>query len=370
MTARALFRLPYSETYTVVEQTYGQPEELASMAALDGREGFVIAPFATTDGKPMLLLRPDRVETRPVEAETEVAERTLRTADEEERDRRSYAESFARCHAQLVGRRFDKLVLARRATERMARRVEAEQLFRRACRLYPRMFVTLVEAERCGTWLAATPEILLSGDGGRWRTMALAGTMRLSGSGLGFDCPPAPGGQVAGGPAWDDKNRREQRLVADYIEDALRPLVSYISRGEAHTVRAGDVVHLRSDFEFGLAKGIGVGAVAQALHPTPAVCGLPKADAYGFLQACEPSPRSYYSGFMGPLGIGGDTHLYVSLRCMSVCGDRCHLYAGGGLLADSVEEHEWLETEAKMETMRRVLGEAIDYSYQDRKPDV
>ena len=278
MTARALFRLPYSETYTVVEQTYGQPEELASMAALDGREGFVIAPFATTDGKPMLLLRPDRVETRPVEAETEVAERTLRTADEEERDRRSYAESFARCHAQLVGRRFDKLVLARRATERMARRVEAEQLFRRACRLYPRMFVTLVEAERCGTWLAATPEILLSGDGGRWRTMALAGTMRLSGSGLGFDCPPAPGGQVAGGPAWDDKNRRyalwevapEVRWYLGEREAwylGVMGKVGHFNYKFSETGRLGDIVGggltggymLRLNDAFSLDFGLGIG---------------------------------------------------------------------------------------------------------------
>jgi isochorismate synthase len=50
------------------------------------------------------------------------------------------------------------------------------------------------------------------------------------------------------------------------------------------------------------------------------------------------------------------THLYVSLRCMNIDGDCCHLYAGGGLLRDSVEQQEWLETEAKLETMRRLLN--------------
>ncbi|GAY27552.1 isochorismate synthase [Prevotella sp. MGM1] len=58
---------------------------------------------------------------------------------------------------------------------------------------------------------------------------------------------------------------------------------------------------------------------------------------------------------MGPLAVGGDTHLYVSLRCMLMASGFCVLYAGGGLLKDSVEEMEWDETEAKMDTMRKVV---------------
>ena len=83
----------------------------------------------------------------------------------------------------------------------------------------------------------------------------------------------------------------------------------------------------------------------------------------------EHTPRLYYSGFMGPLNLRHQpsdispqpsdlrlqTHLYVSLRCMQVTDTQYRLYAGGGLLKDSVEEQEWMETEAKMETMRRVL---------------
>ena len=62
---------------------------------------------------------------------------------------------------------------------------------------------------------------------------------------------------------------------------------------------------------------------------------------------------------MGPLGLGGATNLFVTLRCMRIEGRECGLYAGGGLLPDSVEEQEWRETEAKMDTMRRVIGDAI-----------
>ena len=52
-----------------------------------------------------------------------------------------------------------------------------------------------------------------------------------------------------------------------------------------------------------------------------------------------------------------ETHLYVSLRCMNIHqGGKFDLYAGGGLLAESEMEKEWLETEAKMQTMRKVVG--------------
>ena len=57
---------------------------------------------------------------------------------------------------------------------------------------------------------------------------------------------------------------------------------------------------------------------------------------------------------MGPLGLD-ETHLYVSLRCMNIDGSICHLYAGGGLLKDSILNQEWLETEAKLQTMRQIM---------------
>lgn len=359
MTARALFRLPYSDTYTIVEQSGGQPEELVSYGDLDRREGFVIAPFAISDAEPLLLLRPDHIETRRTTTETEVAGRMRNQAADDIVARNAYADDFAKCHSQLRAGRFAKLVLARRATERMAHVVAPEQLFMRACRLYPRMFVALVEAERCGTWLFATPEILLSGSAGRWHTMALAGTQRITSETAGFDCPPNPHPTDNAPMEWDNKNRKEQSIVADYIADTLRPLTTGLKRSEPQTVRAGNVIHLRTDFNFTLAAGQGIGNIINALHPTPAVCGLPKDEARIFLTTAEHSPRSYYSGFMGPLNLCNETHLYVSLRCMAVNGNRCSLYAGGGLLTDSIEEQEWLETEAKMETMRSVIGATI-----------
>jgi isochorismate synthase len=82
---------------------------------------------------------------------------------------------------------------------------------------------------------------------------------------------------------------------------------------------------------------------------------LPKQEAFQFILDYEHHQRSYYSGFLGPLFVNGQTNLYVTLRCMQLFENGYRLYAGGGLLKDSVEELEWQETETKLDTMRRIL---------------
>ena len=163
--------------------------------------------------------------------------------------------------------------------------------------------------------------------------------------------------------------------MATYIAECLERFTDDFREEGPRTVRAANLVHLRSDFTFKLASNDCIGDLLQALHPTPAVCGIPKRDAFQFIIRNELTPRRYYSGFMGPLKtpsgspclggekaspkqgrLEGSTHLYVSLRCMNIESDRYRLYAGGGLLKDSTEEQEWLETEAKLETMRRCIA--------------
>ena len=97
-----------------------------------------------------------------------------------------------------------------------------------------------------------------------------------------------------------------------------------------------------------------MGDLLKLLHPTPAVCGLPKEEAYRFILDNEGYDRSYYSGFIGWLRPEGRTDLYVNLRCMNVKEDSLTLYAGGGLLASSELDDEFQETEKKMQTMQNL----------------
>jgi isochorismate synthase len=93
----------------------------------------------------------------------------------------------------------------------------------------------------------------------------------------------------------------------------------------------------------------------QALHPTPAVSGLPKEEAFRFIEENEGYDRLYYSGFLGMLDAERETGIYVNLRCMHIAHDSLTLFAGGGLLASSSLEDEWEETEYKLKTMLDIL---------------
>lgn len=349
----AVFRQPYSDEVTLVVQKKGSPAELFSCAELNGRRGFVVAPFEVKPEQPILLIRPDNIEQMPLtaletlELDIPIDNRIGATGA----TRSHYAIDFANEHAQLELGTFQKIVLARCADETPQTTRKPLDFFLRACELYPRLFIALVWTEKSGCWLTATPEILLKGEGSAWQTVALAGTMKLEGEQLKYD---APSKEVP--ITWTTKNIQEQRLVATYIAECLEQYASDFSEEGPSTVRAANLVHLRSDFSFTLSDNNHIGDLLQSLHPTPAVCGLPKKSAFDFIVRHEHTPRRYYSGFMGMLDPQAQTFLYVSLRCMNIEQDLCHLYAGGGLLKDSVEELEWQETEAKLDTMRRCIA--------------
>ena len=339
--AFALYRFPYADQYVRLE---GETQEFFSCGELNGQTGFVVAPFEVRQEQPIVVICPDRLETgalpEKVEhtADTEACGQTEPTPD--------YAIDFANFHAQLLQGTFRKIVLARTADETAAVAAEPVELFRRACARYPRLFIALVYTPQSGLWLTATPEILLEGGGGTWRTIALAGTMRLAKEQLAGE------GETV---MWSTKNIEEQRIVATYVAECLEQFATDFREEGPRTVRAANLVHLRSDFTFTLPDDQHIGDLLGQLHPTPAVCGLPKRETFQFIVRNEHTPRRYYSGFMGPLNVQQSTHLYVSLRCMSIEDGHYRLYAGGGLLKDSTERQEWQETEAKLETMRRCI---------------
>lgn len=350
MSSYAIYRLPYQHECTCVSQRGGSPRELLSCAELSDKKGFVVAPFMPSSATPVVVIRPDVVEHFDVRPCSPPCRHEVRNADAHLKEK--YLIDFANFHAQLESGEFRKIVLSRCSKMESAEALQPEDLFMRACQLYPRMFVALVSTPQTGTWLMATPEILLDGDGTTWHTMALAGTMKLTGEQLCFDDPI---GNPVGMPSWSDKNIQEQRYVASYITECLEQFTDDFGEEGPRTARAADLVHLRSDFTFRFQDTRHIGDVLQVLHPTPAVCGIPKNKARDFILHNELTPRSYYSGFAGPFFPDSHTHLYVSLRCMQIKGREYDLYAGGGLLRESTADSEWEETEAKLATMRNVL---------------
>ena len=343
MDAFAIYRLPHASQCTLVGQ-HGVPDGLKSLSSLkQDSSGFVIAPFSPDDCSPILLLRPDVVRQYTLDEVPAIDDLPYYLDGgnnlAQPSSRESYNSDFARFHRTFSAFGYQKLVLARNADVPHSG-THPVTLFKHACEHYPEACVTLFSAPQCGTWLMATPEVLLErGTDDIWHTMALAGTMRYA-----EQLPP-----------WSDKNVHEQDFVAQYIKACLEQFTDEITVTGPYTTRAGSLVHLRTDFNFTLPSDAGVGEVLYALHPTPAVCGLPKADALRFIINNETCNRSYYSGFSGPLNVDGTTAMYVSLRCMRILADRYRLYAGGGILPQSVDSQEWDETSAKMQSMLTLI---------------
>ena len=338
----ALFRLPYAQEQTLIR---GEVVCVSSCAELGNCEGFVMAPFAVSAEQPIQVIRAEAISHTADGTWDEtllpypfVHGVTTATSEPADNLRDDYHIDFLNFHAHLDNGDFQKLVLSRDILISIDTPASPYALFQKACAQYPRMFISLVYTESSGLWLTSTPEILLAGEEPQWHTMALAGTMPFS-------------EQVR----WSDKNIQEQRYVATFITRQLEQFTSDFTEHGPYTVRAGHLAHLRSDFHFCLTDTRRIGELLQALHPTPAVCGLPKQEAFQFIQQYEHHQRRYYSGFMGPLFVEGHTNLFVTLRCMQLFHHAFRLYAGGGLLKDSQEELEWQETETKLDTMRNII---------------
>ena len=327
MTAFAYYRLPYLHHANFVAQHQGEPEVLSSVAELNGKEGFVIAPFSPSSDCPVLLIHPDESRLLAISDE-----RTASSSETELKESISahdiYADDFECFHRELEKGTFRKIVLARKATLRTADK-DFEKLFMKACRMYPRLFVALVYTPQSGMWLMATPEILLKGELGKMQTMSLAGTQKAEPSRTIADYPIE-------GVEWSLKNREEQQYVTDYIEDCIRAFSDDYQLKGPYTTMAANLYHLRTDITFLLRDEGKLGDVIHTLYPTPAVCGIPKDEARQFILQHEHQSRKYYCGFVGPISPQGKTHLFVSLRCMNILPDgTCELYAGGGLLKES-----------------------------------
>lgn len=336
------------EPYLVIQLT-GEVKRLHSARELAGCEGFVVAPFAVSEAEPLLVIRPELelwgeeeigafAATLPKGEATK--EKSLRVT--EGTSRATYQVDFDRFHGALQRSEYRKLVLARNYRVERPEKLSVGTLFRRACRTYPGAFVWMAYAEACGTWLGATPEVLLKGDREEWASVALAGTQRMNACG---DLT-----------AWDAPRRKEQELVSEYLRAVLRSAGAAYREEGPFTAIAGGVAHLKSIFRFRLPEGYPMGELINQLHPTPALCGLPKEEARRFILREESIDRSYYGGYIGPFSSSrGECMLYVNLRSMEIGSDALLLYAGGGLLSTSEAESEWRETEDKLQTLLTLL---------------
>lgn len=242
------------------------------------------------------------------------------------------------CVAEIKNGKFDKLVASR--TEFVGTDKSIAEIYTALLHTYPTAFRYCFYHPLTGLWMGATPEQLLKADGTTLHTVALAGTQLYN-----------PDTEAV----WETKEKEEQQFVTDYIINRLNSLAEKVTATAPYTFRAGNIVHIKTDISAILAGDTTLTHVIEKLHPTPAVCGLPKEAARDFLIDNEGYDREYYSGFLGELNRAGKSDLFVNLRSMKMEHNRAQLFIGCGITKDSDPEKEFYETVNKSMTMRKVL---------------
>jgi len=203
-----------------------------------------------------------------------------------------------------------------------------------------------------GCFIGATPELLFQTDGPRLTTLALAGSAARSGE-AGADRA------IAEALFASTKERKEHGLVVEHLVAVLRPRCEPFACPPAPGVRTlPRLFHLVTPISATL-RHVDHAELLGALHPTPAVCGLPVSTAAHWLRRHEHLDRGLYAGALG--WSDGDACRYVvPLRGGVVHGRRARLFAGAGIVETSQPESELAETELKLRLMRQALGERTD----------
>lgn len=239
---------------------------------------------------------------------------------------------------------FEKVVVSRNKRVALKEDFDIVHSYLSLCKKYANAFVSLISVPDLGTWIGATPETLIKTDAQKFFfTESLAGTQPLRDNNPIADV------------TWTQKEIEEQALVSRYIINCFKKIrLREFEEIGPKTIVAGNLLHLRTLYKVDMeTTGFpNLGSVMLALlHPTSAVCGMPKEPAMDFILEHEKYDRNYYSGYLGPVNFEGETQLFVNLRCMQLFKDHVILYAGAGILGNSDPEKEWKETELKSETL-------------------
>lgn len=230
----------------------------------------------------------------------------------------------------------DKIVLSR--IKKSAQIVaDPKQLYEKLLLNYPSALVYYFHDTILGSWIGASPEILIERTTTNWRTMALAGTKPTTSK-----------------RDFTHKEYNEHAMVSDFIEGQLQQIPrSRVQVSDIQHLSSGPVTHLLQELTWQMSDSV-LPLLLKHLHPTPAVAGLPKKVALQYLAATERHERGLYAGIIGR-ATQGEQKLYVNLRCGSLIDQQLFCYVGGGFTPDSAADQEWEETENKSQTLLRLL---------------
>ncbi|WP_163710372.1 chorismate-binding protein [Mangrovibacterium lignilyticum] len=335
----------------------GEPSDILQLEdfnKLNGQEGFVFAPFRIEPNAPLILLKPGLylngetdiqsfdLDSLPTLESNTCSEKDFHIITEEQ-----YLKDIAETVRVIQNTKLSKVIVSRIIQEK--RKGESiGQLYMQLREQTPNAFVYLVNLPESGLWMGATPEALLQSKGKTLETVSLAGTQSR---------------RQDADYRWHTKEIEEQAFVSRYMLDVFYKfnIHPYATQGP-ETLESGKVAHLKTSFTFSSKKvDDQLGNFVAELHPTPAVCGLPKSKASRFISTIEKHQRRYYTGYLGPWRMNDCVRLFVNLRCMEITPENYMLYSGGGITGRSVPADEWEETKKKATTLLSAI-EAVQHN--------
>ena len=229
-----------------------------------------------------------------------------------------------------------KLVISRRKVfDFEEKKINLSQTFLNLCKSYPNAFVYFfIKDGKC--WIGAFSELLGKFDKktSEFETMSLAGTLPAN-------------------ETWTAKEIEEQKPVTDFIKNILKNYSSEVEQSETYDHISGNIKHLRTDFTAKIMSEDLENLISE-LHPTPAVCGIPKHLCKSAIEKFESHPRNFYAGYI-QVETEENFQYFVNLRCAEFFENACLIYVGGGITAESSPEKEWRETELKSEAILKNL---------------
>ncbi len=368
--ALAIWKLPHSDEINVIVDSNVEKGS-GRINNFESRKGFLFAPFnADSDwyylqSLTVLRLKFNNSDLEIIEGEpadwpksTSLSEKkkqvkaktnyhTGRNAKPLDTDADHFKNIVENAIQRIEDGQFEKVVPARKWSRKIDENFDLLDIYQKATNKYPRAMVSLVSIPKVGTWLGASPETLIQMDQNSiFKTVALAGTQAFQ-------------NQDLRDVTWTQKEIEEQAFVRRYIINCFKKirLREFDEIGPKSSI-SGNLIHLKTEFRVDTVRTNFPDLpqiMLELLHPTSAICGMPKEPALAFLKEYEGFDREFFSGFLGPIGINNEMHVFVNLRCMQVNENSVTFYAGAGVTQDSVPEKEWIETKIKMETLNSLL---------------
>ena len=244
--------------------------------------------------------------------------------------------------------KMDKVVLARQSTFEFDRAINPIALLKHLKDITPNCFHFCIQLDDHYGFLGASPEQLFKREALNIESEALAGTVQR-GETQHDDTKLEE--QLLNSP----KDTKEHKYVVDEIYDCLTHLCSSFEQDSKFSlVKLKEGQHLCTKFKGQLKSDVSDDQILSLLHPTPAVCGTPKKEAQEMIAQIEPFSRGWYAG---PIGyVGADCcEFAVGIRSCLVNHEKIAVYAGAGIIEESLPKNEWDEIEIKIGNFMRVF---------------